>query len=272
MRHSALLLAALALAWASACGFIAVSDDGGSGGGAGGGTAGGSGGTGGTGGSGGSGGGGASCSPACGTSRTCCSGRCVNTANDLANCGGCGVVCSGATPYCGGSCQAAPCEIDAGTCGSGGRCCGASCCAAGQLCCDLQGPVSGPASCYTPTAGQATCPQGCAPLCASDRALKSDLLPADERAVLEELAQLPLSTWRYTDDPVRARHLGPMAQDFRSAFALGDTDRSYHSIDAHGVSLASIKALYRLVLEQQARLERLEAENARLRSAAVCGP
>ena len=50
---------------------------------------------------------------------------------------------------------------------------------------------------------------------------------------------------------------------------LGDTDRAYHSIDAHGVSLASIKALYRMAQEQQARLDRLEAENAELR-AGVC--
>ena len=62
-----------------------------------------------------------------------------------------------------------------------------------------------------------------------------------------------------------------MAQDFRATFNLGDTDRAYNPIDAHGVSLASIKALYRLVQDQQLRLDRLEAENARLRAEnAVC--
>ena len=30
-------------------------------------------------------------------------------------------------------------------------------------------------------------------------------------------------------------------QDFRDSFGLGNTDKGYHSIDAHGVSLASIK-------------------------------
>jgi hypothetical protein len=138
------------------------------------------------------------------------------------------------------------------------------------LCCDVQGPVSGFSSCFTPTAQEPTCPQGCAPLCASDRNIKSNITPIDERGVLEQVATLPLSSWQYTGDPAAARHLGPMAQDFRATFGLGDTDRSYNSIDAHGVSLASIKALYRMVQEQQVRLERLEAENAQLRAANVC--
>ena len=144
-------------------------------------------------------------------------------------------------------------------------CCGASCCGAGQICCDAQGPLSGVPTCFTPTTAEPTCPQGCAPLCISDRNLKSGITPIDERAVLEQVATLPLSTWRYTADPAAVRHLGPMAQDFRATFGLGDTDRAYNSIDAHGVSLASIKALYRMVQDQQVRLEKLEAENALLR-------
>ncbi len=91
----------------------------------------------------------------------------------------------------------------------------------------------------------------------------------DERQILERVSTLPLSTWRYTSDPSAVRHLGPMAQDFRESFGLGDTDKGYHSIDAHGVSLASIKALYQMVQEQDARLRRLEAENAKLKQ--TCG-
>lgn len=217
---------------------------------------------------GGSGGGAAGCGtgPACGVGRTCCSGTCVNTANDPNNCGACTVRCTGATPYCGGTCTAAPCSVDAGVCGMGQSCCGATCCGAGQLCCDPQGPLSGAPTCYTPTVQQPTCPQGCAPLCASDRSLKTDVAPIDERAVLQKVATLPLSTWRYTSDPSDVRHLGPMAQDFKATFGLGDTDKAYHPIDAHGVSLASIKALFQMVQEQDARLKKLEAENAKLRA------
>lgn len=125
--------------------------------------------------------------------------------------------------------------------------------------------MSGFPSCHQVSAAEPTCPQGCAPLCASDRNLKTNISPIDERDVLEQVATLPLSTWQYTNDTSATRHLGPMAQDFRATFKLGDTDRAYNSIDAHGVSLASIKALYRMVQEQQARLEKLEAENAQLR-------
>jgi hypothetical protein len=62
--------------------------------------------------------------------------------------------------------------------------------------------------------------------------------------------------------------MGPMAQDFKSAFGLGDSDRYYHSIDAHGVALAAIQALNNLVLEQRDRIRALEREHVELRQ--VC--
>jgi hypothetical protein len=117
----------------------------------------------------------------------------------------------------------------------------------------------------TPTSSPPTCPQGCAPLCKSDRDAKRDIRPVDEQSVLERLDRMPVSTWAYKGDDPSVRHLGPMAQDFYAAFGLGDTDRAYNSIDAHGVALAAIKALYERSLEQDARIERLERENAELR-------
>ena len=59
-----------------------------------------------------------------------------------------------------------------------------------------------------------------------------------------------------------------MAQDFRASFGLGDDDRTYHSVDAHGVALAAIQALEKRVVEQGKRIQRLERENRRLRSTA----
>jgi hypothetical protein len=100
----------------------------------------------------------------------------------------------------------------------------------------------------------------------SDRTLKREIEPVDERDVLEKVARLPVSTWSYKTDDPSVRHLGPMAQDFRAAFGLGDTDRSYYSIDAHGVTLAAIKALYEQMQAQDARIGRLERENAQLRT------
>ncbi len=90
--------------------------------------------------------------------------------------------------------------------------------------------------------------------------------------MLERVAEMPVSTWSYKSDDPTVRHLGPMAQDFRAAFGLGDTDRAYNSIDAHGVAMAAIKALYERSREQDARIDRLEQENAELRKAASCKP
>lgn len=187
---------------------------------------------------GGSGGSGGSCSAGCGASRECCNGTCVNTNNDPQNCGACGVKCTGATSFCSGTCTAPECDQDAGACGPGTTCCGTSCCGAGEDCCLVEGPVSGgPPQCHPKDAG--TCPQGCAPLCASDRALKRD--------VLEQV-----SSMRFV---VEAGHLQSSADP----------------VDVHGTTLAAIQALHAALREQAARLDRLEAESRRLK-AEVCAP
>ena len=121
----------------------------------------------------------------------------------------------------------------------------------------IEGPVSGPPTCFTPDAGETTCPQGCQPLCASDRNAKHQIVPADEQAVLDAVAKMPISTWSYQSDDARVRHLGPMAQDFHAAFGLGVSELNYDPVDAHGVELAAIKAL-------NARIQQLEQQNSRL--------
>lgn len=106
---------------------------------------------------------------------------------------------------------------------------------------------------------------------ASDRNQKQDLRPVDPDAVLARVAALPLSEWSYREDP-EVRHVGPMAQDFKAAFNLGEGDRHIAMVDADGVALAAIQGLNRKVEEQaaelkarDARLGRLEAELAELR-------
>jgi hypothetical protein len=103
----------------------------------------------------------------------------------------------------------------------------------------------------------------------SDKNAKRDIEPVDDQAVLERVASLPIATWSYKGDDPNVRHLGPMAQDFYTAFGLGDTDKAYNPIDAHGVALAAIKALDERLKEQGARIERLERENAELRRGAL---
>jgi endosialidase-like protein len=95
--------------------------------------------------------------------------------------------------------------------------------------------------------------------------VKRDIVPVDPQAVLEGVARMPVATWSYKTDDPSVRHMGPMAQEFYGEFGLGDTDKAYSPIDAHGVAFAAIQALYERVREQDARIEKLERENAALR-------
>ncbi|MFJ9950247.1 tail fiber domain-containing protein [Kitasatospora sp. NPDC091207] len=79
--------------------------------------------------------------------------------------------------------------------------------------------------------------------------------------VLERVAALPISTWRYRWEPEDVRHLGPMAQDWHAAFGLNPDDTTIPVVDGLGVALVCIQALHR-------RVDELTAEVGRLREAA----
>lgn len=191
----------------------------------------------------------------------CCNGvDCtVDSMNDPDHCGACNVVCQGSTPFCQqGKCTATPCELDAG----GPECCGTQTCSSGDVCCDFVGPQDY-VGCYAYDGGGPRCPPGC-PACVSDRNVKRDIVPVDPQAVLEGLSRVPVATWSYRSDDPSVRHMGPMAQDFYGEFGLGNTDRAYSPIDAHGVAFAAIQALYERMQQQEARIQQLERENAEL--------
>jgi hypothetical protein len=105
--------------------------------------------------------------------------------------------------------------------------------------------------------------------CVSDRNVKHGLAPVDAQDVLERVSRMPITTWSYAGDDPSVRHMGMMAQDFRAEFGLGTSDKSFNPVDAHGVEMAAIQALYERLQQQDARIERLERENAAMRS--TCG-
>jgi hypothetical protein len=94
----------------------------------------------------------------------------------------------------------------------------------------------------------------------SDRNLKVKFEPVDGLETLERLVALPIQTWSYNEHQPVARHMGPMAQDFAAAFGLGDDDKRINPLDANGVALAAIQALYEEVQALRKRLEELEAK------------
>lgn len=125
--------------------------------------------------------------------------------------------------------------VDAGACRTQGQSCSAS-----EHCCV---PL--------------ICAGGCT-MAPSDRDLKRDFAPIDGEQILDSLAELPITSWRYKTESGDARHIGPMAQDFKARFGVGTDDKYILQVDADGVALAAIKTL-------NDRVNRLARENAELR-------
>jgi hypothetical protein len=92
----------------------------------------------------------------------------------------------------------------------------------------------------------------------SDRALKENLQPVDGETVLDGVRKLPLYQWNYKKEGAGVKHVGPMAQDFKKAFDLGESERSIGTVDADGVALSAIQALIK-------KMDDLATENAKLR-------
>jgi hypothetical protein len=88
----------------------------------------------------------------------------------------------------------------------------------------------------------------------SDRDRKEGFLPVNGEDVLLRLRSVPVSTWRYRDEDDRTTlHIGPMAQDWHTAFGLTRDDRTINMSDFDGVNLAAIQALEARTAELQER-------------------
>ena len=85
----------------------------------------------------------------------------------------------------------------------------------------------------------------------SDENHKENIFPVDPDQILESIARLPISSWRYKGQDASVVHIGPMSQDFYRAFGLGEDENHISTVDADGVALASIQALYKISKEQE---------------------
>ena len=102
-----------------------------------------------------------------------------------------------------------------------------------------------------------------APGAPSDRNLKTDFTKVMPEDILNRLAALPIQGWRYTNEIAGVRHVGPMAQDFKAAFGLGQDDKFIGFVDGQGVALTAIQALNQKLNGQ---LKARDAEIADLKS------
>jgi trimeric autotransporter adhesin len=98
----------------------------------------------------------------------------------------------------------------------------------------------------------------------SDRNAKENFVPVSAAHILEKVSSLPISEWSYKSDAA-TRHIGPMAQDFYSAFNVGTDEKHIAPIDEGGVAFAAIQGLNQKVEELKADLNDREAENAELK-------
>jgi hypothetical protein len=90
----------------------------------------------------------------------------------------------------------------------------------------------------------------------------------DVHDILARLATVPIQSWNYTAQDPAIRHIGPMAQDFYAAFGVGEDERYISTIDADGVALAAIQALYAENQALESRVTGLEARLAALEARA----
>jgi phage shock protein A len=93
--------------------------------------------------------------------------------------------------------------------------------------------------------------------CTSSRTTKENFMAVDGDDVLGRLRKVPVTTWNYINEGGQVRHIGPMAEDFHSAFGLGTGNTSIGVQDLAGVNLIAVKAL-------EARTAKLQESNAQL--------
>ncbi|HET8585847.1 MAG TPA: tail fiber domain-containing protein, partial [Casimicrobiaceae bacterium] len=100
----------------------------------------------------------------------------------------------------------------------------------------------------------------------SDRNAKENFAAVDAADILRKLVAMPISTWNFKGGDPRIRSLGPTAQDFYAAFALGNDDKTIATSNLASVGLAAIQGLHTLVQQQAAELAALRAELKAMRA------
>lgn len=94
----------------------------------------------------------------------------------------------------------------------------------------------------------------------SDRNAKENFRSVESEDILKRIRMMPVSTYNYKDDPFKARHIGPMAQDFQKAMKLVEDDKTINMSDLDGVTLAGVQALARRTEEMKSELKAKDAK------------
>jgi hypothetical protein len=92
----------------------------------------------------------------------------------------------------------------------------------------------------------------------SDRNVKANFATVDVRQILAQVLAMPVTTWNYKSQAASIRHIGPMAQDFHTAFQVGEDDKHITEVDEGGVALAAIQGLYEISRAKDQKIALLE--------------
>lgn len=98
----------------------------------------------------------------------------------------------------------------------------------------------------------------------SSRDIKTGFGSLDPREALDRVSALPISLWSYKEDGPAVRHLGPMAEDFHSAFGLGKDGKHVAPSDEAGVALLALQGLHQVVQEKDREIAELKERLAAL--------
>lgn len=91
----------------------------------------------------------------------------------------------------------------------------------------------------------------------SDRNLKENFSQVSPREVLDKVTALPITRWNFKTD-AGTEHIGPMAQDFYSAFNVGTDNKHISTVDEDGVALAAIQGLNQKLDEKEMEIKQLK--------------
>ena len=78
--------------------------------------------------------------------------------------------------------------------------------------------------------------------------------PSSFAFYIPKSAARSVGTWNLKSQDASIRHIGPMAEDFRKAFGVGDFEGRITSSDADGVALGAIQGLHQLLEEKDAEM------------------
>ena len=115
-----------------------------------------------------------------------------------------------------------------------------------------------------PTTGVAIAAGGGSWSSLSDRNAKVGFEAIDPKWILSEVARMPITRWSYKSQGTSVRHIGPVAQDFKTAFGVGENDTTITTVDADGVALAAIQGLHQLVQEKDREITQQQKDLQRL--------